>query len=94
MNTKTLVRGDLAALWDGDDIVVLNRQFKMTCRYTTDFLEKSLENYDENRWGKRPTLLERALNLSERGAHDYIFWDYKSSDYDRLVSLDPFHVAA
>jgi hypothetical protein len=40
MDTKTLVRDDLAAVWDGDDIVVLNRHFGLLSRYTTDFLEK------------------------------------------------------
>lgn len=51
MDTTKLVRDDLAAVWDGDDIVVLNRHFGLLIRYTTDFLEKSLEDYDEKRWG-------------------------------------------
>jgi hypothetical protein len=97
MDTKTLVRGDLAAVWDGDDIVVLNRDMGCLCRYTTDFLEKSLEDYDEKRWGTRPTLLEYALMLSERAANDYIFWDRSPSDlksFERLMGLNPFNVAA
>jgi hypothetical protein len=95
MDTKTLVRGDLAAVWDGDDIVVLNRGVGCLCRYTTDFLEKSLKDYDEKRWGSRPTLLEYALMLSERGANEYMLWDMSPSDldsFDRLMRLNPFQV--
>jgi hypothetical protein len=97
MDTQTLVRGDLAAVWDGGDIVVLNKHFGLLIRYTVDFLEKGLVNYDEKRWGPRPTLLERALSLSERAANDYIFWDSSPSDlesFDRLMRLNPFHVTA
>jgi len=93
MDTTKLVRDDLAAVWDGGDIVVLDRYTRLTCRYTTDFLEQSLADYDEKRWGTRPTLLEYALMLSERGALEPMLWDTSHSDlesFDRLMRLDPF----
>jgi len=94
MDTTKLVRGDLAAVWDGGDIVVLYRGMKDSCRYTTDFLEKSLRDYDEKRWASRPTLLERALMLSERAANESMLWDH-GPDFDRIMLLNnPFQVTA
>jgi hypothetical protein len=93
MDTKTLVRGDLAAVWDGDDIVVLNRDMERLIRYTVDYLEKCEMGYLDGRFGKVPTHLEMALNLSERAANDWVLWD-KSPDFDRIMCRDPFQVTA
>jgi hypothetical protein len=92
---ERLVDDYLAALWDGDDIVVVNRIMNSLHRYTVDYLEECEKGYLDGRFGKVPTHLEMALNLSGRCACDVGLWEpVKSSEYDRIMSRDPFRVVS
>jgi hypothetical protein len=92
---ERLVDGYLAALWDGDDIVVVNRIMNSLHRYTVDYLEECEKGYLDGRFGKVPTHLEMALNLSGRCACDVGLWEsVKSSEYDRIMRRDPFGVVS
>ena len=92
MDTTKLVDGYLATLWDGDDIVVVNNVLNSFHRYTVDYLEECEKGYLDGRFGKVPTHLEMALNLSGRCACDIGLWGYvESSEYDRIMRFNPFN---
>jgi hypothetical protein len=73
MNTEKTLRDEqltedyLTATWDGDEIVVVNKDIGGHLRYTQDDLEKYL--------GKAPTNpLQLALDLSARCGNDLMLW--------------------
>jgi len=95
MNDERLVDDYLAALWDGDDIVVVNRVIGGVHRYTVEYLEECEKGYLDGRFGKVPTHLEMALNLSGRCACDVMSWGIEeNSEYDRIMRSDPFRVVS
>ena len=91
MNDERLVDDYLAALWDRDDIVVVNRANGGVHRYTVAYLEECEKGYLDGRFGKVPTHLEMALNLSARCGLDVGLWGFEeNSEYDRIMLRDPF----